>query len=317
MRARARLISRLRGLCRLPVGSILDAGCGVGLLRAPLLRALRASYTGLEFSDYLCERYGWRQGSIETFRSRERFDLVICYDVLQYLSAAPGAARDRESGALCRGALYFGALTREDWRDNCDQTAHRPHPRPAARSWYRRELHVPSGHRLRHVAQARAAADTVEPGRRGVSTRCRMRELIALDGAVECGQRRAPSTWCCAAWPRRGAVTPPAGRSAGLTEVLFSGAHRPGRWQRCPPDCTMSACSSCSRTAGPRGPRRRRAPVSCRVRSCSWSGMRAACSCTATPPRRSSRGAAATRAAAARWGWSLLLAALRLPGAAD
>ena len=70
-------------VCR--YGSILDAGCGIGLLRAPLLRAFpRAHYTGLEYSDYLCERYGWTQGSLANFRA-DPFDLVVCYDVLQYL----------------------------------------------------------------------------------------------------------------------------------------------------------------------------------------------------------------------------------------
>jgi len=141
MRARARLITACLGYIGLPVGSILDAGCGVGLLRAPLLQALkRASYTGLEFSDYLCKRYGWRQGSIETFRSRQRFDLVVCYDVLQYLSAPQAQRAIANLARLCRGALYFGALTREDWRDNCDQT--RTHRIPGLRpgSWYRREL---------------------------------------------------------------------------------------------------------------------------------------------------------------------------------
>jgi 2-polyprenyl-3-methyl-5-hydroxy-6-metoxy-1,4-benzoquinol methylase len=141
MRARARLITACLGYIGVPVGSILDAGCGVGLLRAPLLQALkRASYTGLEFSDYLCERYGWRQGSIETFRSRQRFDLVVCYDVLQYLSAPQAQRAIANLARLCRGALYFGALTREDWRDNCDQT--RTHRIPGLRpgSWYRREL---------------------------------------------------------------------------------------------------------------------------------------------------------------------------------
>jgi SAM-dependent methyltransferase len=141
MGARARLIASCVDYVGLPVGSILDAGCGVGLLRAPLKRALRrADYVGLEYSEYLCERYGWRQGSIESFRCRERFDLVICYDVLQYLSAASARRAIGNLARLCRGALYFGALTLEDWRENCDQerTDRIPGLRPGA--WYRREL---------------------------------------------------------------------------------------------------------------------------------------------------------------------------------
>jgi 2-polyprenyl-3-methyl-5-hydroxy-6-metoxy-1,4-benzoquinol methylase len=141
MRARARLITSCVDYIGLPVAKILDAGCGVGLLRAPLLQGLkRARYTGLEFSDYLCRRYGWLQGSIETYRTRERFDLVICYDVLQYLSSAQARRAIANLARLCRGALYFGALTREDWRHNCDQsrTDRIPGLRPG--SWYRREL---------------------------------------------------------------------------------------------------------------------------------------------------------------------------------
>jgi SAM-dependent methyltransferase len=141
MRARARLIAACVQYVGLPVSRILDAGCGVGLLRAPLKRALRsADYVGLEFSEYLCQRYGWRQGSIQTLRTRERFDLVICYDVLQYLPVAQARRGIANLARVCRGALYFGALTTEDWRDNCDQarTDRIPGLRPGA--WYRREL---------------------------------------------------------------------------------------------------------------------------------------------------------------------------------
>lgn len=141
MRARARLIASCVQYLGLPVSSVLDAGCGVGMLRAPLLRALpRARYVGLEQSSYLCRRYGWRQGSIEQFSSRERFDLVICYDVLQYLGPKQARRAIANLARLCRGALYFGALTLEDWRDNCDQR--RTHRIAALRSarWYRREL---------------------------------------------------------------------------------------------------------------------------------------------------------------------------------
>ena len=141
MSARARLIAGCLSYVGLPVSRILDAGCGVGLLRAPLKRALRrADYVGLECSAYLCQRYGWLPGSIETYRSRERFDLVICYDVLQYLPAIQARRAIANLARVCRGALYFGALTLEDWRENCDQR--RTHRIPGLRrgAWYRREL---------------------------------------------------------------------------------------------------------------------------------------------------------------------------------
>jgi SAM-dependent methyltransferase len=141
MRARARMVAGCVEYVGLPVKRILDAGCGVGLMRAPLVRAFpRAQYVGLEYSEYLCRRYGWRQGSVATLRTRERFELVICYDVLQYL-AVPAARRAIANLArACRGALYFGALTSEDWRENCDQTRTDRIPGLRPGSWYRREL---------------------------------------------------------------------------------------------------------------------------------------------------------------------------------
>jgi SAM-dependent methyltransferase len=141
MRARGRMIAACVEYVGLPVKSILDAGCGVGMLRAPLTRAFPgAGYVGLEYSEYLCQRYGWRQGSVATLRTRERFDLVVCYDVLQYLGVPEARRAITNLSRVCRGALYFGALTTEDWRDNCDQsrTDRIPGLRPGA--WYRREL---------------------------------------------------------------------------------------------------------------------------------------------------------------------------------
>jgi SAM-dependent methyltransferase len=141
MHARARMVAGCVEYVGLPVKRILDAGCGVGLMRAPLVRAFpRAQYVGLEYSEYLCRRYGWRQGSVATLRTRERFELVICYDVLQYL-AVPAARRAIANIArVCRGALYFGALTSEDWQENCDQTRTDRIPGLRPGSWYRREL---------------------------------------------------------------------------------------------------------------------------------------------------------------------------------
>lgn len=141
MAARARMIAGCVDYVGLPVRRILDAGCGVGLLRAPLRRLLpKASYMGLEYSEWLCRRYGWQQGSIASFQTRAKFELVICYDVLQYLSAVDARRAIANLARICRGALYFGALTREDWEHNCDQTRTDRIPGLRTGAWYRREL---------------------------------------------------------------------------------------------------------------------------------------------------------------------------------
>ena len=93
-----------------------------GCLRTPLTRAFpRAEYTGLEYSEYLCERFGWTQGSLADW-SADPFDLTICYDVLQYLDDRTAARAIANLGRLTRGVLYLSALTTRDWRENCDRT---------------------------------------------------------------------------------------------------------------------------------------------------------------------------------------------------
>ena len=141
MRARARLIAALTRHAGLPVRRILEAGCGTGMLRAPLLRLLpRAHYVGLESSAYLCERYGWERGCIESYRARAPFDLLICYDVLQYLEADAAARALANFGRLCRGVLYFSALTRHDFAHNCDRARTDADVHLRSAHWYRARL---------------------------------------------------------------------------------------------------------------------------------------------------------------------------------
>jgi SAM-dependent methyltransferase len=141
MRARARLIAAYASHIGLPVRRILDAGCGTGALRRTLLRHLpRSIYVGLETSEYLCQRYGWEHGRLETYRPEAPFDLVVCYDVLQYLDDRQSGSAIANLARLCRGALYFTVLTRQDWLHNCDRkrTDADVHLRSAA--WYRARL---------------------------------------------------------------------------------------------------------------------------------------------------------------------------------
>jgi SAM-dependent methyltransferase len=141
MRSRAQLIAAVLRHAEIPVRSILDAGCGVGLLRTPFAQILpRARYTGLDASEYLCARYGWVHGSIADYAPRRPSDLVVCYDVLQYLDDRAAARALANFGRLTRGALYLSALTREDWRHNCDRKRTDAAVYLRSGDWYRRRL---------------------------------------------------------------------------------------------------------------------------------------------------------------------------------
>jgi SAM-dependent methyltransferase len=131
-----------------PVRNVLDLGCGLGQMQGALAKELPgARYVGVERSEYVCERYGFKQGSVVDFKSRARFDLVICKGVLQYLTRSEAVRALANLAELCRGCLYLEALTEEDWEEACDRrrTDGQVYLRPA--SFYRKHLrkHFRSG----------------------------------------------------------------------------------------------------------------------------------------------------------------------------
>jgi SAM-dependent methyltransferase len=139
--ARAELIAAYTRHVGCRVETVLDAGCGLGLMREPLLRALpEATYVGLEYSEYLCDRFGWVHGSIADFKPRKPFDLVVSYDVMQYLDDRNASRALTNFAQLCRGILFFGALTLLDWRVTADRTRTDPYVWMRSADWYRRRL---------------------------------------------------------------------------------------------------------------------------------------------------------------------------------
>ena len=131
---RADLIAAFVNHGELQVRSILDVGCGLGLMRDQLLRHFpKAKYTGLEVSQYLCEKHGWIQGDwlggyfrgVPALRPRR---------LLRRLSVPAGASRGCRSAeprapvpgrpALWRvDARGLGALLRQ-----ATHGQERPHP---------------------------------------------------------------------------------------------------------------------------------------------------------------------------------------------
>lgn len=104
------------GYLGIAVRRILDLGCGIGLWQQPLAQRLPgARYLGVEYSAYLCERYGFTRGSALDFRAKQPFDLVVCQGVLPYLGKRDAKRAIDNIATLCRGALYLEAVTSDDY----------------------------------------------------------------------------------------------------------------------------------------------------------------------------------------------------------
>ena len=127
---------------RLPVRRVLDVGCGIGLWRQVIARHFpKAEFHGVEFSDYLCERFGWEKGSVVDYRASKPFDFVICQGVLPYLSPDELKLALRNFGALSKGALYVEAVSHEDWeRETLDENLTDPRLFRHRAQLYRRGL---------------------------------------------------------------------------------------------------------------------------------------------------------------------------------
>jgi SAM-dependent methyltransferase len=127
---------------QVPVETVLDAGCGVGLWKNALHDIdPDIAYLGIDPSGYLCEKYGWFQSSVADFKSRKKFDLVVCQDVMQYMSVAEVDRSFEAIAAVCRGALYFDVPTTDDVDDDLldmRKTDKNINIRSAA--WYRKRL---------------------------------------------------------------------------------------------------------------------------------------------------------------------------------
>ena len=108
---------------RVPVARVLDVGCGIGLWKNVVQQQFPGcSYHGVEFSEYLCGRFGWERGSVVDYQASKPFDLVICQGVLPYLSPADLKRALHNLGTLSNGALYLEAVAREDYeRDIIDE----------------------------------------------------------------------------------------------------------------------------------------------------------------------------------------------------
>lgn len=124
-----------------PLSSVLDVGAGVGWWKDWLGKHRPdVRYLGTEMEPSICKRYGHLQADLTTWRSDDRFDLVICHGVLPYVDDAGLPQAIENLAAMCEGFLYLEAITKRDIAGNVDTelTDTRVHHRPA--SVYRKLL---------------------------------------------------------------------------------------------------------------------------------------------------------------------------------
>ena len=126
----------------IPLHEVLDLGCGLGRWREALrTHDATIAYTGVDVSPYLCRQYGWIEASVSDFMSRRRYDLVICQNVLPYLTRR--GIRDALANIArhCRGAVYLQVLTEEDWDENhCDPDRTDQSMNRIEAAWYRKAI---------------------------------------------------------------------------------------------------------------------------------------------------------------------------------
>ena len=121
--------------------TVLDVGAGSGLWRDWFARHRPSvRYRSTDVSAYACERYGHEQRDIVRWRARERFDLVVCQGVLQYLADDDADQALHNLAAMSRGFLFLEVVTSRDLVEVCDtsRTDLQVHARPG--EWYRERL---------------------------------------------------------------------------------------------------------------------------------------------------------------------------------
>ena len=115
-------VSAAEYLLERPIRSVLDVGCGEGVWRAPLRRARpRVRYVGVDSSEYAVTRFGKRRnlrlgrfGELGRLGLKGPFDLIVCSDVLHYLSLAEAQRGLRALTRMLGGLAFIELFTARD-----------------------------------------------------------------------------------------------------------------------------------------------------------------------------------------------------------
>jgi SAM-dependent methyltransferase len=118
------------------VTSVLDVGCGEGTWQ-PIVKRLRprASYTGIDSSEYAVRRFGRRRnirhgtfGDLEQSGLADRYDVIVVCDVLHYLPDRDIKAGLASLSPRLEGVAFLEAYTAADAIDGDKRGLYRRSP---------------------------------------------------------------------------------------------------------------------------------------------------------------------------------------------
>ena len=123
---------------RLTIERFTDAGAGTGWWAKEFARQYPEceQIETFDASRAACDLYGHRRVPLQKLSGKSS-DLVVCRDVLRYLTDADASEAIRRLAKKCRGVLYIHLVTREDEFDE-DSSDVAGYFRPV--EWYRSRL---------------------------------------------------------------------------------------------------------------------------------------------------------------------------------
>ncbi len=136
----ARGVTDLAGWLGIELGSVLDVGAGPGFWGRFFRRRPAVRYRAVDVSAHACEKWGHERRDISRWAPRERYDLVVCQGVLQYLDDAAAARAIENLARACRGLLYLEVVTRQDLAEAVDARGTDTLVHAREGEWYRRRL---------------------------------------------------------------------------------------------------------------------------------------------------------------------------------